>query len=157
MRALATYPALRSVNLPAGAVIVGVHPRKGAPAPSLFVEFNPSTDQTVERQFIIARPGASLAPNASFVASWRDDEGALTALYELTRSDVPDDLPAEMHEHYRTLLREGYTHRSPSNGAPGPFHAWRRPADLPRGAAMSHDAMVAVAELQEHGYGPVVE
>lgn len=124
------------------------------PAPTLLVECDPAADK-VERQFIVAHPGATLPSNASYVGSYRlhPVDGGLSALYELMRSDVPTDLDPERHEDYRLLLREGYGKVL----APGcRYHAWESPNDLPPGS-MSLGAMEAVARLREHGYGPVVD
>lgn len=153
-RALATFPALRCVNMPAGAAIVAVHaaPSAKVPAATLLVECDPAA-APVERQFIVARPGAALPPNAGFVGSYRNVEGALTAVYELHRSDVPADLHPDRHEDYRLLLREGYGKVLAPDCT---YHAWRAPNGLPPGN-MSLGAMEAVARLQEHGYGPVVD
>ena len=61
--------------------------------------------------------------------------------------DVPADLPAGGHEHYRRLIAEGFTLRGD--------RGWIAPEDVPPGH-LSREQMVAVATLQEYGYGAVV-
>lgn len=162
MRKLKTFPALASVRMPKGAAIVAVHPRPQADqAPALLVEYDDQEAATVERQFVVLGSGDAIPGRAGYVSSWRQhpaDGPTIVALYERFDADLPDDLPDDQaRADYRTLLSEGYAPapRDPLQCGP-PRHSWHAPADLPPGQH-SYEAVVAIARLQEHGYGPVVK
>lgn len=162
MRALATYPALAAVRMPRSAVIVAVHAKEsGDQAPALVVEYDANDQETVERHFVTlsCAKGAPIPAGAGYVSSWRRHpaDGGLAALYERVDADVPADLDPERHADYRLLAREGYKPvQALEPGDPGRMTCWKAPDDQPPGG-MSLDAMQAIARLQEHGYGPVVE
>lgn len=157
MRRLKSFPALASVRMPAGAAIVAVHPRSEASqAAALLVEYSDTETAMVERQFVVLGSGDQIPARAGFLSSWRQhpaDGPTIVALYERFDTDVPDDLDPERHADYRLLVADGF--------APSPIpgddkrHAWRAPDDVPPGQ-LSHEQMVAVARLQEHGYGDVI-
>lgn len=155
MRKLKTFPALAAVRMPRLARVLGVHPMVVPDqAPALLVEYDPE-QEPVERSFTVLRSGDQVPSGAAFVDSWRDvSDGRIAALFELVDSDLPDDLPDDQaRADYRLLLAEGYT----AAERPGlPRHSWKAPDDVPAGQH-SFDATVAIARLQEHGYGPVVE
>ena len=158
MRKLKTFPALGSVRMPKGAAIVAVHPRPGASqAPALLVEYDDQEQAMVERQFVVLGSGDAIPARAGYVSSWRQhpaDGPTIAALYERFDADLPDNLPDDQaRADYRLLLAEGYTY----TGTVGTTrHGWKAPDDVPAGQH-SFDATVAIARLQEHGYGPVVE
>lgn len=156
MRVLKTFPALRSVRMPRLAQILGVHPMaQPDQAPALLVEYDPE-QEPVERSFAVLRSGEQVPSGAAFLQSWRDaSDGRIAALFELLDSDIPADLTDDQaRADYRLLLAEGFE-PVPALGVPRQI-AWKAPADVPAGN-LSFDATVAIARLQEHGYGPVVE
>ena len=158
MRKLKTFPALGSVRMPKGAAIVAVHQADSArvPVPTLLVEYDDQEPATVERSFIVLGSGDAIPERAGFLSSWRQhpaDGPTIVALYERFDADLPATLPDDQaRADYRLLLAEGYT-VAWRDGVPK--HSWKAPADVPPGMG-SFDATVAVARLQEHGYGPVV-
>lgn len=161
MRKLKTFPALGTVRMPKGAAIVAVHPRSDATqAPALLAEYDDAEQVTVERRFVVLGSGQRIPERAGYVSSWRQhpaDGPTIVALYERYDADLPDDLPDDQaRADYRLLLAEGYTatRTYPTNA--GSRHHWRAPGDVPAGQH-SYDATVAIARLQEHGYGSVVE
>lgn len=149
MRRLKTYPALASVAMPASAEILDVRDRGATQAAALVVSYDDADETKAERRFVTLRPGAAIPPGAQFVASWRELDvpaAPIACLFELA-DDMPADLPAEAHAHWRVLTRDGFTLRAD--------RAWIAPADeLP--SHLSREQAIAVATLQEHGYGPVV-
>lgn len=146
MRRLKTFPALGSVRLPQSAKILAVHPRTDVTqAPALLVSFE-ETDKTVEqRHFMVARSGETIPPGALYVDSWRVHavDGSILALFEIG-SPVPADLPAEAASHWRVLVDAGFELL--------PDKSWRSPPDLPA-EAVTQAQIIAMVELQEHGYG----
>ena len=158
MRKLKTFPALGTVRMPKGAAIVAVHPRPDASqAPALLVEYDDAEQVTVERQFVVLGSGDAIPARSGYLASWRQhpaDGPTIAALYERFDADLPGNLPDDQaRADYRLLLAEGYT-PVPARGLQ--LTAWKAPDDVPAGQH-SFDATVAIARLQEHGYGPVVE
>lgn len=153
MRALATYPALAAVRMPRSAVIVAVHAKEsGDQAPALVVEYDVDDQETVERHFVAlsCAKGTPIPAGAGYVSSWRRHpaDGGLAALYERFDTDVPADLDPERHNDYRLLVADGFVLRDDK--------AWTAPTDVPPGQ-LSHDQIVAIARLQEHGYGDVID
>ncbi len=157
MRKLKTFPALGSVRMPASALVLAVHPRQPADqAPALLVQYNPDDQEMVERGYKVLHSGDQVPPGAVFVHSWRahDADGGITALFELVDSDLPSDLPDDQaRADYRLLLRDGFEYVGKVGSD---RHGWKAPDDEPAGN-LGYDQMVAVARLQEHGYGSVVE
>lgn len=158
MRKLKTFPALGSVRMPKSAAVVAVHPRPDTTqAAALLVEYDDQEPATVERSFVLLGSGDAIPARAGYLASWRQhpaDGPTIVALYERFDADVPATLPDDQaRADYRLLLAEGYT-PVPARGLQ--LTAWKAPDDAPPGQH-SFDAIVAIARLQEHGYGPVVE
>lgn len=150
MRRLKTYPALASVKLPASATVLAAHDRGAEQAPALVVSYDDTDAETEERRFAVLFPakGDTVPPGAVFVASWRPHpaDGGIACLFELAE-DFPADLPAEAYPHWRVLQRDGFKLRAD--------RAWLAPDDVPPGH-LSTEQIIAVATLQEHGYGSVV-
>lgn len=151
MRRLKTYPALASVKLPDSATVLGVHDRGPDQAVSLLVSYDDVDEETAERRFAVLRSGDAIPAGAQFLDSWRragcgPDASGIFCLFELGE-DMPADLPAEAYPHWRVLQRDGFTLR--------PDRAWLAPDDVPAGH-LSTEQLIAVATLQEHGYGAVV-
>lgn len=147
MRRLKTYPALGSVDLPRSAVVLAVHDKGVDQAPALLVSYDDADAEREPRRFKVLHVGDPVPPGAQFVASWRQHPGAaLAALFELG-DDIPADLPPETHAHYKLLLRDGFTLRDD--------RAWLAPDDIAPGQ-LSVEQLIAVATLQECGYGSVV-
>lgn len=157
MAIIKTYPALASVNMPRGAVILDAHPRPSPRhAPSLVVSVDPTEQATETRHFATLESGYAIPDGARFIASWRAPPevgfvGPLVCLFEL---DLPFDAAAvELSSAARTafhsLVSAGFKVRASDR-------AWIAPVDVEPGH-LSAEQMVAVATLQEYGYGPVVE
>ena len=149
MRRLKTYPALASVKLPASAVVLGVHDRGPDQAVALLASYDDADEETTERRFAVLRSGDPIPPGAQFLDSWREldkPSAPIACLFELV-DDMPGDLPADVYPHWRVLQSAGFTLR--------PDRAWLAPDDVPPGH-LSFEQLVAVATLQEHGYGAVV-
>lgn len=150
MRRLKTYPVLSSIALPASAVVLNVHDRGANQAAALVVSYDDVDEEKETRRFTLLRPGEPIPPGAQFVSSWRELDAPtapIVCLFELG-DDMPAGLPAEAYPHYRVLVRDGFTLRAD--------RAWLAPHDVPAGH-MTTEQMVAVATLQEHGYGSVVD
>lgn len=149
MRRLKTYPALASVNLPASAIVLGVHDRGSNQAPALLVSYDDTDEETTERRFQVLRSTDAIPPGARYVASWREMDktsAPIACLFELV-DEMPTDLPADAYPHWRVLQAAGFTLRAD--------RAWLAPDDVPPGH-LSTEQIIAVATLQEHGYGSVV-
>jgi hypothetical protein len=116
----------------------------------LLYSYDDSDRAPVARRFVECRPGEPIPAGARFVGSYtaHGTLGSATpcAVYEIV-DDLPTDLPVEMHGHYRELVGAGFTLRGDK--------AWLAPADVEPGR-LTYEQVVAVASLQEHGYGPVV-
>lgn len=151
MRRLKTYPALASVKLPASAIVLGVHDRGPDQAVSLLVSYDDVDEETAERRFAVLQSGDAIPPGAQFVDSWRRNGcgpqmSGIFCLFELV-DEMPADLPADAYPHWRVLQAAGFTLRAD--------RAWLAPDDVPPGH-LSTEQIIAVATLQEHGYGSVV-
>lgn len=149
MRRLKTYPALASVRLPASAEILDVRDRGSTQAPALVVSYDEADAATVERRFIVLRPGDVLHPAARFVASWRELDtraASIACLFEIV-DECPARLLGEAAQAWRLLRDAGFRERFDG--------AWFAPADIPAGH-LSRDQIVAVSTLHEYGYGSVV-
>ncbi len=163
MRIVRTYPALASVNLPRSAQILDVQPRPDlSQAPALVVSIDDADAETEQRRFAILDVGATIPLGAQFVASWRDKpenlaqrHGSIRCLFELVE-DIPGDLPPEAVPHYRLLVRDGFEPvLAVEPGGPGRLTCWKAPDNVPPGQ-LSQEQAIAVATLQEYGYGSVV-
>lgn len=135
--------------MPAGEILsVGLALAGTADRPRISVAVDEHAPD-VTRRFAVLRVGDFVPAGACYVGTWSRHlaDGGLAFLYELIEADVPADLPAEVHEHYRVLIADGFTLRSDK--------AWIAPADVPLGH-LTHEQIVAVVSLQEHGYGAVV-
>jgi hypothetical protein len=150
MRRLKTFPALASVRMPASAQILDVRDRGATQAPALVVSFDEDDEEVVTRSFATIAPrGEAIPPGAQFVASWRAldlPQAPIFCLFELG-DDMPTDLPYGYYGPFRLLRAAGFTLRADK--------AWIAPPDVPAGQ-LSREQICAVAELQECGYGPVV-
>lgn len=145
MRVLKTFPALAAVNMPRSATVLGVHDRGPDQAPSLLTSVDKSDDEVEQRRYALLKPGAAIPTGAAFVASFRrdgcgPDNSGIFCLFELAE-EIPADVPAEAHRHYRHLLREGFERRD---------GAWVAPADL---GPLGHENIIALTVLREFGYG----
>lgn len=148
------------VEMPKGAQIVrfgvqyvgplGDTPRQGHPTIWALVDPEQPTET---RTFQVFGTGHDLPYGARYVGTY-DAEPFVWHWFELVDSDLPADLPDDQaRADYRLLLAEGYAAEW-RDGVPK--HSWKAPDDVPAGQH-SFDATVAIARLQEHGYGPVVE
>lgn len=121
-------------------------------AATLVVSYDDVDEEKIERRFVVLRSGDAIPPGTVFVKSWRRDgcgpnmQGVF-CLFERVGFDVPADLPAEAYPHWRVLQRDGFTLRDD--------RAWLAPSDdMP--SDLSREHAIAVATLQEYGYGSVV-
>jgi hypothetical protein len=149
----ATWRDIADVEMPKGAQVVHF---AAEPVPTLWATVDP--EQPAEtRSFQVFGTGHDLPHGARHVGTYFS--GPLVwHVFELVDSDVPADLPGDQaRADYRLLLAEGYTPTQHFLRLDGPpRHSWKAPDDLPAGQH-SYDAIVAIARLQEHGYGPVIE
>lgn len=121
---------------------MGEGPRMGIPTLWALVD----TEAELEpRQFRVFGTGHAVPPGAQHVGSYQA-EPFVWHVFEIV-DDVPADLPAEAYPHWRVLQRDGFTLRAD--------RAWLAPDDVPAGH-LSTEQLIAVATLQEHGYGAVV-
>lgn len=148
VRVLKTYPALASVRMPAGAEVLAVVPRPDpTQAASLVVLADPSESKMTERVFRTLEIGDSVPAGARPLGQWRGTPtGRILCLFEFP-ADVPDGLSEEYVPHYRNLIDDGFTLRDDL--------AWIAPPSVPPGR-LSRDQIIAVAMLQECGFGSVV-
>lgn len=101
------------------------------------------------RRFAVVGTGHSLPDGAAYIDSY-DAEPFVWHVVELPMA-VPDQvaaLPLVAQNAYRMLVRAGFGQRWDSGQ-----HAWIAPSADP----LTTEQMMAVAELQEHGFGSVVE
>lgn len=149
MRALKTYPALGRVRMPSSATILAVHPRGDeTQAPALLVSYDTADGDTFDRHFMVARSGEQLPHGARYLDSWRvrDFNGSILALFEVDDTPPPD-LPESAVDHWRVLTGAGFELQ--------PDKSWRAPPDMPAGA-VTQTQIIAMVELQEHGFGGLV-
>lgn len=75
-------------------------------------------------------------------------------VFELVGEPLPDglDLPADAEAAYRTMTSGGFTLIARAGGADKGLRCWLAPNDDP----LTTEQMMAVATLQEYGFGPVV-
>lgn len=140
------------VEMPKGAQIVrfGVQyvgplddaPRQGHP--TVWAIVNPE-QPTETRTFQVFGTGHDLPRGACHIGTY-DADPFVWHVFELVDTDLPDDLDPERHADFRLLVADGFRLQ--------PDKAWKAPDDVPPGQ-LSHEQMVAVARLQEHGYGDV--
>lgn len=140
MRRLRSHPLADSVVLPRSSSIVGVSIGR------LLVSYDDADTETETRRFKELRDGDPVPPGAVCVGGYATPLDGWAAVFELGE-EIPADLPVEMHGHYRTLIRDGFTLRAD--------RAWLAPDDIPAGQ-MGVEQIIAVASLQEYGYGSVV-
>lgn len=146
----ATWQDIARVEMPKGAQVVRLAVQENQS--TLWAIVDPE-QPTETRDFKVFGTGHDLPPACGYVGTYESGP-FVWHLFELFDADLPDDLPDDQaRADYRLLLAEGYT---PVGRMDVCKAAWKAPADVPAGA-MSLDAMQAVARLQEHGYGPVVE
>lgn len=143
------------VQMPVGAAILrfAVQSVPVPPAPSW--EYTPciwalvdSDAPMVARRFTVYGTGHPLPALAEYVGTY--DAGPFVwHVFEVPVA-VPDQvaaLPLEAQNAYRMLAKAGFGQRWDSGQ-----HAWVAPNDEP----LTTEQMMAVAELQEHGFGAVV-
>lgn len=101
------------------------------------------------RRFQVVGTGHPLPDGAAYVGSW-DAAPFVWHVFEMPTA-VPDQvaaLPLAAQNAYRMLVKAGFGQRWDSGA-----HAWVAPSPDP----LTTEQMMAVAELQEHGFGSVVE
>lgn len=101
-----------------------------------------------QRRFQVVGTGHAVPQGAAYVGSW-DAAPFVWHVVELPMP-VPDQvaaLPLPAQNAYRMLVRAGFTQRWDDGQ-----HAWVAPSADP----LTTEQMMAVAELQEHGFGSVV-
>lgn len=103
---------------------------------------------TEPRRFLVVGTGHALPRHARYVASW-DAAPFVWHVVELVGEPLPDglDLPADAEAAYRTMTARGFRSVEREGGK-----AWLAPDDEP----LTTEQIMAVATLQEHGFGPVV-
>lgn len=148
--------AVVDVEMPVGAEIVrfGIQfvgpildkPRQGHPTVWALCDEEAAKET---RRFAVVGTGHPLPDGAAYIDSY-DAEPFVWHVIELPLP-VPDQvaaLPLAAQNAYRTLVKAGFGQRWDSG-----THAWVAPAPDP----LTTEQMMAVAELQEHGFGLVVE
>lgn len=107
------------------------------------------------RRFTVYDTGAPVARHSQYVGTFTRPRG-VWHLFELIGEPLPDGLvlPANAEAAYRTMTSAGFTVREVRNDPRQkvPLRAWVAPDDEP----LTTELMMAVATLQEHGFGPVV-
>lgn len=145
-----------TVQMPCGAVVrhfafefrgpLDQGPRKGVP--TIWAEVD-SEQPTEPARFQIVGTGHEIDDGAAHVATF-DAEPFVWHVLDMRRAvAIPDDLRAMLPDFpamnaYRLLVKEGFRLRDDKG--------WIAPDDEP----LSHEQMLAVGELQEHGFGSVV-
>lgn len=113
----------------------------------LLYSYDPDDRKFATRNFAEYRPGDTMPNNAKFVGAYQTADDTF-AVFDVTpgEADVPatPDLPDEARAHFVELWRAGFRTRWDK--------AWLAPDDEP----LTTEIMVAVATLQEYGYGAVV-
>lgn len=114
-----------------------------------------SDNPTEQRRFAVYGTGHDLPRQARYLGTW-DAAPFVWHVFEMVGEPLPDglDLPADAEAAYRTLTGAGFVSvdRSESPGLDTTGKAWLAPDDEP----LTTEQMMAVATLQEHGFGPVV-
>lgn len=107
-----------------------------------------SDNPTEQRRFAVYGTGHDLPRHARYVGTW-DAPPFVWHVFELVGEPLPDglDLPADAEAAYRTLTSAGFRHVDDRM----PTARWVAPDDEP----LTTEQMVAVATLQEHGFGAV--
>lgn len=143
------------VEMPVGAQQVRFAPQYSGPLeegprpgiPTLWALVDPAAELET-RTFRVFGTGHAIPDQARHVGSY-DADPFVWHVFDVTprEADVPPtpSLPDDLRVHFVTLYRAGFRVRQP--GA-----AWVAPNDEP----LTTELMVAVAELQEYGYGAVV-
>jgi len=146
------------VTMPEGAAIVRFAGGEHSPVRQPTVWALVDSDNPPEaRRFRVFGTGHPLPRAARFVGTFFNEPFVWHVL-ELIGEALPDglDLPADAEAAYRTMTAGGFTRRpltdaEKPNGC-GLVGVWVAPDDEP----LTTEQMMAVAILQEHGFGPVV-
>lgn len=129
------------IMLPASAVTLGVA------VGQLFYSYDPDDAKPVARLFAEFRPGDELPDQARFIGSYGLP---LVAVFDITprEPNVPATpaLGEGPRSHFVALWRDGFRLRADN--------AWIHPAD--EYEPLTTEQMIAVATLEEYGYGAVV-
>lgn len=141
MRRLDVCELRDSILLPASAVALDVFVGR------LLYSFDPDDAAPTLRNFAEFRPCDDLPDHARFVGTYGAAENP-AAVFDITprEPDVPatPDLPDAERSHFVALWRDGFRLRAD--------RAWIAPDDEP----LTTEQIIAVATLQERGYGAVV-
>lgn len=141
------------VQMPVGAEIVrlgmqGLTHGQARLTPTLWALCDDEVAQE-QRRFQVVGTGHPLPDGAAYIGSW-DAAPFVWHVVELPLP-VPDQVAAlslVAQNAYRMLVKAGFGQRWDSGQ-----HAWVAPSADP----LTTEQMMAVAELQEHGFGSVVE
>lgn len=148
------------VTMPAGAQVVHFeaypYGSQGSAQPKPTVWALVDDDEEPEvRRFRIYGTGHPLPRHSRHVGTYGDGP-FVWHVFELLGEPLPDglDLPADAEAAYRTLTSAGFVSvdRSTSPGLDTTGKAWQAPDDEP----LTTELIMAVATLQEYGFGPVV-
>ena len=108
------------------------------------------------RRFRIFGTGHPLPRGARHVGTYGDVGGPFVwHVFEMVGEPLPDglDLPADAEAAYRTLTGAGFKCEGRAAPVPtGSIRCWLAPDDEP----LTTEQIMAVATLQEYGFGPVV-
>jgi len=111
---------------------------------------------TVPRRFLVVGTGHAVPRGSRYVGSW-DAAPFVWHVVELIGEPLPDGLvlPADAEAAYRTLTGAGFKTRGLVDCDKPHIptvNVWVAPNDEP----LTTELIMAVATLQEHGFGPVV-
>jgi hypothetical protein len=140
-----------TIAMPAGAEIVRMEPQFSGPrngVPTLWAIVDDQAAQE-RRRFAVIGTGHRLPDEATYIGSYEADP-FVWHVVELPLA-VPGQvavLPQDAQNAYRLLVRAGFT-QAWDAGA----HSWHKPDDEP----MTTEQIMAVAVLQEHGFGTVAD
>ena len=111
----------------------------------------------VPRSFAIFATGETLPPFPVAYLGTFFEWPFVWHVFELFESDVPDDLDPARHDDFRRLVNAGYRLGEPVGDPAQPATPKLRPWVAPcRGEPVDPMIYAAVANLQDHGYGPIV-
>lgn len=141
------------VTMPEGAQVAHFGLQDGSPTVWALVD---SDNPPEPRRFQIFGTGHPLPRGCRHVGTYGDGP-FVWHVFEMVGEPLPDglDLPADAEAAYRTMTAGGFTLREVRDcerpNEP-PCRAWVAPDEEP----LTTEQMVAVATLQEFGFGPVV-
>lgn len=159
MRSIWKFPLdAAEVAMPEGAIIVhfAMGAARGITAPAWGVPtvwaLVDSDNPPEQRRFQTFGTGNPIPRGARHVGTYNDGP-FIAHVFEMVGEPLPDGLylPAEAEAAYRTMTAGGF--KSELRGVPGAgFRAWVAPNDEP----LTTEQMMAVATLQDYGFGSVV-